>query len=55
MSHRPWLRLVRDAIRGYLGRVRQAATEARETEILRRHEELLARQAAALIEDQAEL
>lgn len=48
-------RVVRDAIREYLSRVERSAEEARETEIFKRHRNRLARQAAALVKEQARL
>ena len=45
--------LVREAVKDYVTRLEQAAGEAREATIVRRHRGRLARQAAAAIKTQA--
>ena len=45
--------LVRTAVREFAEKERQRETEAREHEILRKHRKLLARQARALVAEQA--
>jgi metal-responsive CopG/Arc/MetJ family transcriptional regulator len=47
--------LVRTAVREFAERERQRETEVREHEILRKHRKLLARQARALVAEQARL
>ena len=47
--------LVRAAVRKFAERERQQETEVREHEILRKHRRLLARQARALVGEQARL
>lgn len=53
----PWLRsrsaLVRTAVREFAERKQQQESEAREHESVRKHKRLLARQARALIAEQA--
>ena len=46
-------RVIREALREYLLRVERLGEEVRETEIFRRHRGQLARQAAALVKEQA--
>ena len=46
-------RVIREALREYLLRVERLEEEVRETEIFRRHRGQLARQAAALLKEQA--
>src|SRR3989442_8016340 len=46
-------RVIREALREYLLRVERLEEEVRETEIFRRHRGQLARQAAALVKEQA--
>lgn len=46
-------RIIRDAVREYLLRVERLAEEEREREIFRKHRGRLARQAAALVKEQA--
>jgi len=46
-------RVIREALREYLLRVKRLEEEVRETEIFRRHRGQLARQAAALVKEQA--
>ena len=45
--------VIRTAVREYLTRVERLSEEERESEILRKHREKLARQTAALVKDQA--
>jgi len=46
-------RLIREAVREYLARVERSAEEEKEKEIFKRHRDRLARQAAALVKEQA--
>jgi hypothetical protein len=46
-------KVIRTAVRDYLARLERAAEEEREREILKRHARRLARQAAALVKEQA--
>ena len=46
-------RIIREAVREYLLRVERAAEEEREREVFRKHRSKLARQAAALVKEQA--
>ena len=46
-------RVIREAVRDYVTRVERAAEEGREKEIFRRNRTRLARQAAALVKEQA--
>ena len=46
-------RLIREALREYVLRVERLGEEEREREIFRRHRKGLARQAAALVKEQA--
>ena len=46
-------RIIREAVREYLTRVERLAEEEREKEIFRKHRGRLARQAAALVKEQA--
>ena len=46
-------KIVRAAVGEYLARVEQTVQEERERAVFRRHRERLARQAAALVKDQA--
>jgi metal-responsive CopG/Arc/MetJ family transcriptional regulator len=46
-------RLIREAVRDYVSRLERLADEEREAAIIRRHAGLLARDAAALIREQA--
>jgi metal-responsive CopG/Arc/MetJ family transcriptional regulator len=48
-------RVIREALREYLLRVERLAEEEREREIFRRHKGKLARQALALVKEQAKL
>lgn len=48
-------RVIREAVREYLLRVERAGEEKREMEIFKRHRSRLARQAAALVKEQAKL
>ena len=48
-------RVIREAVREYLLRVERAGEEEREKEIFKRHRSRLARQAAALVKEQAKL
>jgi hypothetical protein len=47
--------LVRTALRQYAGRVRRQASEAKDGAVFRKHRKRLARQARALIAEQARL
>ena len=46
-------RIIREAVREYLTRVERLAEEERERQIFRKHRGRLARQAAALVKEQA--
>jgi metal-responsive CopG/Arc/MetJ family transcriptional regulator len=46
-------RVIREAVREYLLRIERTAEEDKEREIFRRHKGKLARQAAALVKEQA--
>ena len=46
-------RIIREAVREYLTRVERLAEEEREKKIFRKHRGRLARQAAALVKEQA--
>jgi metal-responsive CopG/Arc/MetJ family transcriptional regulator len=48
-------RLIRDAVREYLARIERVSEEEREREIFRSHKGQLAREAAALVKEQAKL
>ena len=48
-------RVIRDAVGEYLSRVERMAEEEREREIFRKHKGKLAREAAALVKEQAKL
>ena len=45
--------VIREAVREYLARVERSAEEEKEKEIFKRHRSRLARQAAALVKEQA--
>jgi len=47
-------KVIREAVRDYLSRMERASEEEREQEIFRTNRKLLARQAAALLKEQAE-
>ena len=48
-------RLIREAVREYLSRIERVSEEEREREIFRKHKAQLAREAAALVKEQARL
>ena len=48
-------RVIREAVEEYLLRVERSAEEEREKEIFKKHRNRLARQAAALVKEQAKL
>ena len=54
-SRRNRSRLIRQAVQEYLERLERLAEEEREREIFRQHRQRLARQAAALVQEQAKV